>query len=349
MHRIIDMPVRVLHLATSFSPNAAGRAISRLVPALPRERVESHVINLGGKPFFEPPDGTIHHYFRYRFDLACLYAVRRTVRELKPDVIHAWGPLATRIAAFLPEGRFVVSYADRACDPLTNRCLRRTDHVIATNEAEKRRYVRMSVPTSSIRVLPIGIPCQPSCNRLDVLSSLSLPESCHYLIASGNFDQNAGLKYAVWAFDIIRYLHPNLHLVLLGDGPERPRIEAFSRRLGQGDRIRFAGFRADANDLIAQADALWMTHGTGGTTVIAEARSLGVPVFAFASDDANGFCDSGLKLISRNDPVALATATHNALRAGITRTPANFPMSALASAHAAVYDGQTDACRGRKG
>jgi glycosyltransferase involved in cell wall biosynthesis len=337
------MPVRVLHLATSLGPNAAGRAVSRLVPALPRDRVESHVINLGGKPFFEPPEGTIHHYFRYRFDLACLYAVRRTVRELKPDVIHAWGPLATRIAAFLPEGRFVVSHADRARDLLTNRCLRRTDHVIATNDAEKRRYVRMSVPTSSIRVLPPGIPDQPASPRRDVLTSLSLPESCHYLMASGHFDQNAGLKYAVWAFDIVRYLHPNLHLVLLGDGPERPRIEAFSRRLGQGDRIRFAGFRTDAHRAMAHADAVWMTHATGGTTAIAEARSEGVPVFAFATDDARGFCDNGLTLVPRNDPVALATTTHNALTAGIGRTAANFPMSALASAHAAVYDGRTNA------
>lgn len=337
------MPVRVLHLATSFGPNAAGRAVSRLVPALPRDRVESHVINLGGKPFFEPPDGTIHHYFRYRFDLACLYAVRRTVRELKPDVIHAWGPLATRIAAFLPEGRFVVSHADRARDLLTNRCLRRTDHVLATNEAEKRRYVRMSVPTSSIRVLPPGIPDQASPNRLDTLVSLSLPKESHYLLASGNFDQNAGLKYAAWAFDIVRYLHPNLHLVLLGDGPERPRIEAFARKLGQGDYIRFAGFRSDAHHLMAHADALWMVHATGGTTAIAEARSCGVPVFAFATDDAHGFRDSGVTLIPRNDPVALATATHDALSAGMIRTAVNFPMSALASAHAAVYDGRTDA------
>ena len=163
------MPVRVLHLATSFGPNASGRAVSRLVPALPRERIESHVINLGAKPFFDPPPGTIHHHFRYRFDLACLYAVRRSVRDIKPDVIHAWGPLATRVAAFLPEGRFVVSHSDRACDLLTTRCLRRTDHVLAANEAEKRRYVRMSVPTSSIRVIPPGIPDPSPGNRHDVI------------------------------------------------------------------------------------------------------------------------------------------------------------------------------------
>jgi glycosyltransferase involved in cell wall biosynthesis len=337
------MPVRVLHLVTSFGPKALGGAASRLIPALPHERVVSHVINLGGKPFFEPPAGTIHHFFRYRFDLACLYAVRRSVREIQPDVVHAWGPLATRVAAFLPEGRFVVSHADRACDPLTNRCLRRTDHVIVANEAEKRRYVRMSVPTSSIRVIPPGIPDPIPANRLDILASLSLPETARYLIASGHFDQNAGLKYAVWAFDIVRYLHPNLHLVLLGDGPERPRVESFSRKLGQSGFVQYPGFRRDACEIIAHADAAWVTHAIGGTSVAAEARVAGVPVFAFATDDTASVRDSGVTLVTRNDPVALATATHAALTNPGPRSAAHFPMSALASAHAAVYDGQTDA------
>ena len=343
MVRIIDMSVRVLHLVTSFGPNAAGRAASRLIPALPRERIESHVINLGGKPFFETPTGTIHHYFRYRFDLACLYAVRRSVREIRPDVIHAWGPLATRVAAFLPEGRFVVSHADRACDLLTNRCLRRTDHVIATNEAEKRRYVRMSVPTSSIRLIPPGLADRPPGNRLDTLTSLSLPEASRYLLASGNFDQNAGLKYAVWAFDIVRYLHPNLHLVLLGDGPERPRVESFARKHGQSNVVRFAGFRRDEREVIAHADAVWVVHTIGGTTFVHEARVSGVPVFAFATVDSASVRDSGVTLVTRNDPVALATATHEALTNPAPRSSAHFPMTALASAHAAVYDGRTDA------
>ena len=288
--------------------------------------------------------GTIHHHFRYRFDLACLYAVRRSVREIKPDVIHAWGPLAIRVAAFLPEGRFVVSHADRACDLADDRCLRRTDHVLATNEAEKRRYVRMSVPTSSIRVIPPGIPDPSPGNRLDVLASLSLPESARYLIASGNFDQNAGLKFAVWAFDIVRYLHPNLHLVLLGDGPQRPRVESFSRKLGQSGSVRFVGFRRGRRhrcsptptrrgSLIAWAEP----------TFAHEAVSRAYRFFAFATADWRSIRDPSDP--RRPGTIRSPSATDDAR--GVYQPdsafPSHFPMSALASAVAAVYDGRTDA------
>lgn len=66
-------------------------------------------------------------------------------------------------------------------------------------------------------------------------------------------------------------------LVIVGDGPERPRLE----RLAAGLNVHFTGIcaRPDAHQWIAAADELWMSSRTeGASTVVREARVLGTTV-----------------------------------------------------------------------
>ncbi len=72
-------------------------------------------------------------------------------------------------------------------------------------------------------------------------------------------------------------------LQVLGDGPERARLEAQSERLGLGDRVHFHGFlpQRECAERLAAADALVLPslYECGGAVVL-EAMAMGLPVIA---------------------------------------------------------------------
>jgi len=142
-------------------------------------------------------------------------------------------------------------------------------------------------------------------------SRLGLPADSQILMCAGEFTPGDGMKLAIWAFDILKYVSPKLHLVLVGDGPERERMVRFARSLGTDDwRVYFL---VDDHPLSAveQADVVWGIHPRGGLAFLNVALNLGKPALAFRTPDTESI--SGLILTPIGDPVALATATRKIL------------------------------------
>src|SRR4029450_3171936 len=74
-------------------------------------------------------------------------------------------------------------------------------------------------------------------------------------------------------------------LVVLGDGPERPRLEARRDELGLGDRVRFlgTGTRSDVVRLFRAADVALLTSAWENLPhTVLEALAAGTPVVATA-------------------------------------------------------------------
>jgi glycosyltransferase involved in cell wall biosynthesis len=70
-------------------------------------------------------------------------------------------------------------------------------------------------------------------------------------------------------------------LVVLGDGDDRPAMEALAAELGCSDRCRFLGYRNDIEGWYGAFDALLLTSANEGTPVAAiEALAAGRPVVA---------------------------------------------------------------------
>jgi glycosyltransferase involved in cell wall biosynthesis len=79
---------------------------------------------------------------------------------------------------------------------------------------------------------------------------------------------------------------PDLGLVVVGDGPERPRLERRARELGVSDRVYFAGQRSkkEALGLMAACDLFVLNSVHEGLPhVVLEAMALGLPVVATAA------------------------------------------------------------------
>jgi glycosyltransferase involved in cell wall biosynthesis len=70
-------------------------------------------------------------------------------------------------------------------------------------------------------------------------------------------------------------------LLIVGEGPERPRLEAIVGAAGLEDRVAFAGFQADTSGWYAAMDAFVLPSLTEGTPMaMLEAMAHRLPVIA---------------------------------------------------------------------
>lgn len=106
---------------------------------------------------------------------------------------------------------------------------------------------------------------------------------------------------------------PQVTLLVIGDGPDRPAVEAHASELGLGPRVRFLG--ACPHDRVVEilraADALLLSsdwenapHG------VVESLTVGTPVVATAVGGVAELVQDGVNglLVPARDPVALAAA-----------------------------------------
>ena len=89
------------------------------------------------------------------------------------------------------------------------------------------------------------------------------------------------MKDLIWAADLLRVLHDNLRLLVIGDGPERSMLERFASLASDLDHIRFLGHRDDVWRIMPHLDVLWNGSGyEGQSNAVMEAMAAGVPVVA---------------------------------------------------------------------
>jgi glycosyltransferase involved in cell wall biosynthesis len=89
----------------------------------------------------------------------------------------------------------------------------------------------------------------------------------------------------VRAFEILRrrWPDPPTFLLLVGEGPEQPRLAAMARAAGLEKAVIFAGQHRDVAPFYALASVLAIpSHSEGSPLVLLEAMAAGVPVAATA-------------------------------------------------------------------
>jgi glycosyltransferase involved in cell wall biosynthesis len=106
-----------------------------------------------------------------------------------------------------------------------------------------------------------------------------------------------------------------MNVALIGEGPERPGLEAICHSLGLDDRIRFHGEVLDGARYFRAFDVFVLSSRTEGTPIVLfEAMAAGVPIVATSVGgvpDVVG--DEGALLAPPEDPQALAAALRRAL------------------------------------
>jgi glycosyltransferase involved in cell wall biosynthesis len=117
--------------------------------------------------------------------------------------------------------------------------------------------------------------------RQQLLHELHLPPNARLIGVVGALDLAHGVKRLIWAADLLRVLHDNLRMLIIGDGPLRESLTRYARLASDLDHIRFLGERHDVPQIMPHLDVLWNgSENTGPSMSILEAMAAGVPVVA---------------------------------------------------------------------
>jgi glycosyltransferase involved in cell wall biosynthesis len=191
---------------------------------------------------------------------------------------HLFGEVAFQQVAW-PIAAGVV-LAERGLPRAYRRCL-----FVSISESSQNDLVARGIASDRIRLSHPGIqhPSRPA--------DPDRPRPCR-LAYLGRLESYKRVDVLLRAAAELAPRFPDLEVVVIGRGPERPALERLSHELGLAERTRFTGFVGDdeRDELIADARACAFPSAKEGwgLTVI-EANALGTPVVA---TDAPGLRDS---------------------------------------------------------
>jgi glycosyltransferase involved in cell wall biosynthesis len=138
------------------------------------------------------------------------------------------------------------------------------------------------------------------------------------LLFVGRLAAVKGVPVLLRAFAETLEAHPEAHLTLIGDGPERARIEALARELGLGGAVRFPGYLSqdEVADELARADLFVLpSFAEGVPVVLMEAMAARLPVVATRIAGIPELVDEGVagRLVPPGDAASLARALSDLL------------------------------------
>ena len=129
----------------------------------------------------------------------------------------------------------------------------------------------------------IGNGVDPRAVRIDLTQTqarqrLGLDPQARYLVAVASFRPIKGFQHLIDALARVRRSCPDVRLLLVGDGPERPALEEQIRQSGLQDHVVMPGFRDDIAVWLRAADIFVLSSLSEATPVsLIEAMGVGLP------------------------------------------------------------------------
>ncbi|HET8945778.1 MAG TPA: glycosyltransferase [Candidatus Polarisedimenticolia bacterium] len=365
-------PIQVLHVVEALGLGGLERVVGSLVRHA-SVGVRTEVLALaGGGPLqreIEAAGARVRRLALRDYYPGSVLRTARALRAVQPDILHTHGHFAGtagRLAARLAGVRGIVHHlhtSDTTLRPRHRRLerllARGTRRILCCSQAVARHAREdLGLPEDRMVVVRNGIDPAPA----------STPEQARALlpaVAAPIVGCVGGLVPHKGQAVLLRALasptvspgsssgaRPGPSLVLVGDGPERPALEALARDLGIAPRVHFLGVRPDARALLP-AFALLAAPSLGreglGLSVL-EGMDAGLPVVASRTGGLTEVVEDGVtgQLVPEGDAGALAAAIASLLadphrarawgEAGRRRVEREFRAAAMTSRIEAEYD-----------
>ncbi len=150
-----------------------------------------------------------------------------------------------------------------------------TAQVVLTHSV--RDWCRQLAPRQPVHVIP-NPARRPETGSTDASREWA-PADRSVLLGMGRLHPQKGFDRLLPIFARLRSTHPNWHLVLLGEGDERARLEAQVRDLGLQQHVSLPGWVSDVDGALSRSDLFVLpSRYEGFGNVVAEALACGVPV-----------------------------------------------------------------------
>ena len=279
---------RIALVCTSLRAGGAERIICRLASHFVKENQASIFTLSSGEAFYDLPDKVQvvkPRMSRRRKSVkrfSALRELRRALQAYSPHALFSFGGLinsAVRLATF---GIGAKTYLCNRASPVSNpwrgiAILNRVVYPFADGAIVQTEYARQimsrTYPFTCFHVIP---------NPIEIPESVSTIEERERNIAmvgtlGGKKNQEALIRCFAKVPD-----HHGWKLQVIGDGPDRSRLERLSDELGVSQSVQFLGQRKDVDRLLQKAKIFAFTSLTEGfPNALAEALAAGCACISF--------------------------------------------------------------------
>ncbi len=239
---------------------------------------------------------------------------------------------------------------DPSFEPVITFSMERSDAVTAVSESLKRDTYEHFPLKRDIDVIPNFVCIDQYAHRPDAaLRARYAPKGEKLLVHVSNFRPVKRVDDVVHMFNNLRRRLP-VRLLMIGDGPERQRIETICRQAEISESVEFIGKMTQPEDLVASCDLFVLPSESESFGLAAlEAMACGVPVVSSNTGglpEVNKHGVSGL-LNDVGDVDAMADnafailaddATHQRYREGAFEEAKRFDVNVILPRYEALYD-----------
>lgn len=366
---------RILHIMDKVSVDRSkihgpARQIAYRVPFYPPERFKVMLCNLRQEDaacdVLRASGVEVVSLNRGKFDPRAFLDIVSLTRRWKPTLIHLHGygshnfgritGKLLRIPTIIQE-HFVdhrLPAYQRAIDLLLHRFPKKG---LAVSTAVKTHMARdRFMQENSIEVLGNGVPMsttrRASAGEIaDTRRMLGIPVDALVVGMVGRLAEMKGHRYFLDAVQRLKHVFPNLHVIIIGGGPELEGLVGRAKSLGLDNAVHFVGYQENVIPYLSAMDVSVVASifNEGFNTVGVESLGVGVPLVITNLDCFHDlyFHDRNCLMVPPRDAEAMASAIRNILEspslkerlvAGGHETVELYQMENISNRYIQIYD-----------
>src|SRR6185369_9251614 len=289
---------KILHLITGLEVGGAEMMLLKTLPRM-QEAFDNRICCIRGHgeigKRLEAASVPVYYLdLKNIFDLGIIFRFGKIIKEFEPDIlvtylIHAdlFGRVFGRIFGIK---KIICSVRVKliqwkylpllALDGLTSFLV---NHYHFNSHTVADMYLKyFFLSNKKITVIPNGIEIAKykiSIDKMKKRRELSIPEDVFLIGCVGRLEKQKGQKYLIGAFSEIIKTHPQVFLILIGDGSYRIFLEKLAQTLELGNCVKFFGRRSDVPEILQTIDLFVLPSlYEGMSNAVMEAMAAGKPI-----------------------------------------------------------------------
>lgn len=306
LHRGVSKPLRILHIAFTMHARGTETWLMNVLRKIDKKRFKLDFLTIDDETGVYDQEikdlgGNLYSCPNPVNKIAFLRGFRKVLEEKGPfDIVHAHpytlsGLILMQAARAGVPVRIVHSHTDRR-KAMRDKSLFRIGYIYmmkklisyaatyglaASKDAAISLFGKKWINDNRFNVMYCGIDLdnfKKLKSKKIIRKELGIPNNSYVLGHVGSFNFEKNHDFLIRIFAKIARSNLNLHLLLVGDGPLKEKIQDKIKTLNLNERVTFTGVRQDVPDLLSAMDLFVfpsLFEGLGLSVV--EAQAAGLP------------------------------------------------------------------------